>query len=190
MDSHDLRVRDQSAGSEPEPTVGISPPCEEAFREPAAPSPPSSFHARQAPSRVRSRFSGARPDGSGGLQPEAPRCADRSTLVMSLMLVKEDVGGHGGPRGVKDRGTRPPEAASGEPKCDSILGDRSSLRPADRHGILGRSEQTIPGPGCSPDNMGTGSMHVSMFMKRGKNPAVVAGSFRSGISSRAWGGSR
>lgn len=49
--------------------------------------------------------------------------------------------------GVKERGTRPAEPASGGAEMRQHFGGTTtSLGPSERHGILGRSEQTSPNP--------------------------------------------
>jgi len=66
--------------------------------------------------------------------------------------VKDDARGHGGVAGSgiaeRDRQRRrvgvPILAECREPERSQNWGHRSSLRPAWRHGILGRTEQTLP----------------------------------------------
>ncbi len=61
-------------------------------------------------------------------------------------------------------------------------GTTKTLRPSDRHGRLGRSEQTSPTVGANKP--GPGSMPGFGFIRRRRNPACAAGSFVGGDQSR------
>ncbi len=113
--------------------------------------------------------------------------------VVSLTFVKDDARGHGGSEGSRSA-KRPAEPACGGADfveaegtgAEAKLEVPQSLRPSERHGTLGRTEQS-PVPGCAPGKPEAGSMPGSGFIQRARSPALAAGFLRRGDQASRFG---